>query len=100
MVGHRDERRGGAAAPGAPRWDTDRAFTVISEMVWWVTIVDGTLVRYHPETYDTLMVDQGPAGRQVVEGTLAGLRFVRNRIRSIGHDAGSSRRPAWPNQIR
>jgi hypothetical protein len=72
--------------PQVRPWDTDRAFTVISEMVWWVTIVDATLVRYHPETYDTLMVDQGPAGRQVVEGTLAGLRFVRNRMRSIGHD--------------
>jgi hypothetical protein len=72
--------------PQVRPWDTDRAFAVISEMVWWVTIVDATLVRYHPETYDTLMADQGPAGRQVVEGTLAGLRFVRNRMRSIGHD--------------
>jgi hypothetical protein len=72
--------------PQVRPWDTDRAFAVISEMVWWVTIVDATLVRYHPETYDTLMADQGPAGRQVVEGTLAGLRFVRNRMRSLGHD--------------
>ena len=72
--------------PQVRPWDRERAFTVISEMVWWVTIVDATLVRYHPETYDTLMADQGPAGRQVVEGTLAGLRFVRNRMRSIGHD--------------
>src|SRR6185437_7845864 len=67
-------------------WDPERAFAVISEMVWWVTIVDATLVRYHPETYDTLMAGQGPAGRQVVEGTLAGLRFVRNRMRSLGHE--------------
>ena len=72
--------------PRVRPWDTERAFAVISEMVWWVTIVDATLVRYHPETYDALMGDQGPAGRQVLEGTLAGLRFVRNRMRSLGHD--------------
>lgn len=72
--------------PQVRPWDTERAFAVISEMVWWVTIVDATLVRYHPETYDTLMAGQGPAGRQVVEGTLAGLRFVRNRMRSLGHE--------------
>lgn len=72
--------------PQVRPWDTERAFSVISEMVWWVTIVDATLVRYHPETYDTLMAAQGPAGRQVLEGTLAGLRFVRNRMRSLGHD--------------
>ncbi len=72
--------------PRVRPWDTERAFAVISEMVWWVTIVDATLVRYHPETYDALMVTQGPAGRQVLEGTLAGLRFVRNRMRSLSHD--------------
>jgi hypothetical protein len=72
--------------PQVRPWDTERAFAVISEMVWWVTIVDATLVRYHPETYDALMAEQGPAGRQVLEGTLAGLRFVRNRMRSLGHD--------------
>lgn len=72
--------------PQVRPWDTERAFAVISEMVWWVTIVDATLVRYHPETYDALMGEQGPAERQVLEGTLAGLRFVRNRMRSLGHE--------------
>lgn len=72
--------------PQVRPWDRERAFAVISEMVWWVTIVDATLVRYHPETYDGVMADQGPAGRQVVEGTLAGLRFVRNRMRDLGHE--------------
>jgi hypothetical protein len=72
--------------PQVRPWDTERAFAVISEMVWWVTIVDATLVRYHPETYDALMAGQGAAGRQVLEGTLAGLRFVRNRMRSLSHD--------------
>ena len=63
--------------------DRSRAFAVISEAVWWVTIVDGTLVRYHPETYDRVMAGQPPGERGLIEETLAGLRFVRNRM---GHD--------------
>ena len=61
-------------------WDRPRAFAVIGEAVWWVTIVDATLVRHHPDAYDTVMAGQAPAQRQLVEATLAGLRFVRNRI--------------------
>jgi hypothetical protein len=60
--------------------DRARAFAVISEAVWWVTMVDATLVRHHPDAYDAVMAGQPPAQRQLVEGTLAGLRFVRNRI--------------------
>jgi hypothetical protein len=59
------------------------AFAVISEAVWWVTIVDGTLLRYHPDAYDGVLGRQDPAERRLIEATLAGLRFVRNRI---GHD--------------
>jgi hypothetical protein len=69
--------------PRVRAWDRRRAFTVIGEAVWWVTIVDGTLVRYHPETYDRVMACQPPAERGLIEETLAGLRFVRNRM---GHD--------------
>jgi hypothetical protein len=61
-------------------WNRPRAFAVISEAVWWVTIVDATLVRHHPDAYDAVMTGQAPAQRQLVEETLAGLRFVRNRI--------------------
>jgi len=61
-------------------WDRPRAFAVIGEAVWWVTIVDATLVRHHPDAYDNVMTGQIPAQRQLVEGTLTGLRFVRNRI--------------------
>jgi hypothetical protein len=61
-------------------WDRARAFAVIGESVWWVTIVDATLVRHHPGMYDAVLAGQGASGRQVVEGTLTGLRFVRNRI--------------------
>jgi len=63
--------------------DRRRAFAVISEAVWWVTIVDGNLVRYHPEIYDSELAGRSNANRLEVEETLAGLRFVRNQI---GHD--------------
>lgn len=57
-----------------------RAFAVIGEAVWWVTIVDATLVRHHPEAYDAVMAGHSALRRRLVEGTLTGLRFVRNRI--------------------
>ncbi len=60
--------------------DLPRAFTVIGEAVWWVTIVDATLVRHHPDAYDSVMTAQPPAQRRRIEETLGGLRFVRNRI--------------------
>jgi hypothetical protein len=63
--------------------DRARAFAVISEAVWWVTIVDATLVRYHPDAYDAVLADQPLDERRLTEGTLAGLRFVRNRM---GHE--------------
>ena len=61
-------------------WDRRRAVAVIGEAVWWVTIVDATLVRYHQQAYDAVLAGQTPAQRQLTEATLAGLRFVRNRI--------------------
>jgi hypothetical protein len=60
--------------------DRPRAFAVISEAVWWVTIVDATLVRHHPDAYDSVLAGETPAERELTEGILAGLRFVRNRI--------------------
>jgi hypothetical protein len=63
--------------------DRPRAFAVIGEAVWWVTIVDGTLVRHYPDVYDSVMAEQAPAERGLIEETLAGLRFVRNRM---GHE--------------
>src|SRR5438046_3411292 len=60
--------------------DRARAFAVISEAVWWVTIVDATLVRHHLDAYDTVLAGHNPAQRELTEETLAGLRFVRNRI--------------------
>jgi hypothetical protein len=66
--------------PRVRAWDRPRAFAVIGEAVWWVTIVDGTLVRHHPEAYDGVLAGQTAAERGLIEGTLAGLRFVRNRM--------------------
>ena len=60
--------------------DQPRALAVIGEAVWWVTIVDATLVRHHPDAYDDVMASQGRARLRVIEETLGGLRFVRNRI--------------------
>ena len=60
--------------------DRARLFAVISEAVWWVTIVDATLVRYHTDTYDRLLTCRPAGDRQLIEETLAGLRFVRNRM--------------------
>src|SRR5215469_997984 len=40
------------------RWDLPRIVTAISEAVWWVTIVDATLVRYQPGSYDSVLAAQ------------------------------------------
>jgi endogenous inhibitor of DNA gyrase (YacG/DUF329 family) len=60
--------------------DRPQAFAVIGEAVWWVTIVDATLVRYHPEAYETALAGLPRAQRLLTEGTFAGLRYVRNRM--------------------
>jgi hypothetical protein len=62
----------------AGRLDQPHAFAAISEAVWWVTLVDATLVRYHPDAYDAALASQDAAERPVIEGTFGGLRFVRN----------------------
>ena len=43
-------------------------------------MVDATLVRHHPEVYDTVMAAHAPAGRRLIVEALAGLRFVRSQI--------------------
>jgi hypothetical protein len=66
--------------PRVTELDQPRAFAVISEAVWWVTIVDGTLVRYHPDAYDRELRSRPEAEQTMIEETLAGLRFVRNQM--------------------
>jgi hypothetical protein len=60
--------------------DPHAAFMVVTEAVWWVTLVDATLVRYHDEVYGRLLADLDPAERQAIEDTFGGLRFVRNQM--------------------
>jgi endogenous inhibitor of DNA gyrase (YacG/DUF329 family) len=60
--------------------DRPQAFAVIGEAVWWVTIVDATLVRYYPDAYDTTLGGLSGAERVLIEDTFTGLRFVRNRM--------------------
>jgi hypothetical protein len=57
-----------------------QAYTVIIETVWWCTMVDATLVRYHPDAYSATLAARDAAKRQVIEDTFAGLRFVRNHM--------------------
>jgi hypothetical protein len=87
--------------------DRSRALGMIGEAVWLVTIVDATLVRHHPEAYDRILDDSKPAERERIEGTLAGLRFVRNRLgldsdlsdlvqaRNAGYGASSDPVAGW-----
>jgi len=60
--------------------DRAQAFAVIGEAVWWVTIVDATLVRHYPDDYDAALDSLAAPERQATETTFAGLRFVRNRM--------------------
>jgi hypothetical protein len=72
--------------------DPARAFAAIAEAVWWVTIVDATLVRHHLEAYDRVLASQPTAERRQIEGMLAGLRFVRNGM-GLGFDHADFIRP-------
>jgi hypothetical protein len=60
--------------------DRAQAFAVIGEAVWWVTIVDATLVRYYPDDYDGALAGLPARRRRATETTFGGLRFVRNRM--------------------
>jgi len=65
-------------------WDRPRAVAAIGEAVWWITMVDATLVRHHPGIYDAARAAQAPADG-LTDQTLAGMRFVRNWM---GRDGG------------
>jgi len=60
--------------------DRANGFAVISEAVWWVTMVDATLMRYHPDIYSGVLGRQDTSQRRITEDTFGGLRFVRNRM--------------------
>jgi anti-sigma B factor antagonist len=88
--------------PAVKVWDLERAFAAIGEAVWWVTMVDATLVRHHLGVYDKVMAAHTPAGRRLIIETLAGLRFTRNQIgrgaplgEAIDTGAGNRRITGW-----
>jgi hypothetical protein len=64
--------------PALKVWDQERAFAAIGEAVWWITMVDATLVRHHQGAYDAVMAAHAPAERQQIVESLGGLRFIRN----------------------
>jgi len=68
----------GRFSRGGP-WDPARVAAAVGETVWWVTLVDATLVRYHPRDYENALASE-PARRRKIEETLAGLRYVRNQL--------------------
>ncbi|MGO8958670.1 MAG: hypothetical protein ACLQFR_15060 [Streptosporangiaceae bacterium] len=78
--------------------DRPRGYALITEAVWWCTMVDATLVRYHPDTYSAVLADRNATERRAAEDTFAGLRFVRNQMGyKADHDAfirPSASRPA------
>jgi hypothetical protein len=68
--------------------DEAAAFEAVGEAVWWVTIIDARLIRQYMDTYDTILDMYPQAQRPAIEGTLAGLRYVRNQL---GEDHGPGR---------
>src|SRR5256886_12141140 len=61
-------------------WDRADGFAVISEAVWWVTMVDATLVRYHPDIYGGVLAGYEATVRQAIEGKVGAVRVVRNQM--------------------
>jgi hypothetical protein len=66
-------------------WDRGDGFAAIGEAVWWVTMVDAALVRYHLDAYSDVLAGQDAEQREMIEDTFGGLRFVRNQM---GYNAG------------
>lgn len=64
----------------AEGWDIPHGFATITEAVWWVTMVDATLVRYRPDAYTSVLASFDTDCRTTIEATFSGLRFVRNRM--------------------
>jgi hypothetical protein len=59
--------------------DAAVAFSAVAEAVWWVTIIDARLIRQYMDIYDAVLDAHSATQRPMIEGTLAGLRFVRNQ---------------------
>src|ERR1700722_15390689 len=79
------EAAGRLAVAGA--WDLHRVAAAVGETVWWVTLVDATLVRYHPRDYEKALADKDVRRRQAEEA-IEGLRYVRNQLGKSADPAG------------
>ena len=66
----------------------------VAEAVWWVTIIDARLIRQYMDIYDAVLAAHPAAQHPMIEGTLAGLRFVRNQMGADLHQAGFIEPPA------
>jgi hypothetical protein len=60
--------------------NTPQAVAAATEAVWWVTVVDAAMTRRHPAAYGRALAALDPAERRAIEGSLAGLRFVRIQL--------------------
>jgi hypothetical protein len=85
------ESAGRIAAAGT--WDLSRLAAAVGETVWWVTLVDATLVRYHPRDYEKALAGSS-VRRRKTEETLEGLRYVRNQLGKSVDPAGFVRADA------
>jgi hypothetical protein len=60
--------------------DGGAAFSTAAEAVWWTTMIDARLIRQYMDLYDSVLNTHVLAHQPMIEGTLAGLRFVRNQM--------------------
>ena len=74
--------------------DQAAAFEAVGEAVWWVTIIDARMIRQYMDLYDAVLAALVPAQHTMIEGTLAGLRFVRNQMGEDLQQAGFIEPPA------
>ena len=77
--------------------DAAVAFSAVAEAVWWVTIIDARVIRQYMDIYDAVLAAHPPDQRPMIEGTLAGLRFVRNQTTNETISAGFISPPADAN---
>jgi hypothetical protein len=68
-------------------WELPRLAAAVGEAVWWVTLVDATLVRYHPREYEKALAGKD-VRRRKTEEALEGLRYVRNQLGRSADPAG------------
>ncbi|HEX4255717.1 MAG TPA: hypothetical protein VH089_11545 [Streptosporangiaceae bacterium] len=77
--------------------DAAVAFSAVAEAVWWVTIIDARLIRQYMDIYDAVLDAHSATRRPMIEGTLAGLRFVRNQSSNEAFSASFISPPAGSN---